>query len=746
MAKGKKILKKVSKIASFSNKEGHVWQFSRIGGVNRVNLETGQDLVALEQLDQKLWTALSCPIQGLEIDIKTLELIDSDNDGKIRVPEILQAVKWITSVINNPDDLIKESTLFPLSAINTQTEEGENLLAAAKQILSNIGKPDAKELTVEETSDREKIFADTAFNGDGVITVNSTSDVNLQQVIKEIIEYEGSTVDLSGVEGVTSEQIGSFYTYCQEYSDWYAKAESNKEKILPYGDTSDEAYKAMLAIQPKMEDYFLRCRMAEFDEESIKLLNSLNTQYEELSKKNLNACLEEIADFPLTKINPKQILSLKKGINPVWKETLEQFNQLVVYKNNPNKEHLTEEEWKAYVALFNDYKEWLSEKAGEKVEKLELTYIRELLSNQSKENLLSLVEQDLSLETNTKHILLVDKLTRYYRDIYVLLKNYVTFSDFYSSTRKAIFQNGCLYVEQRRCDLCIKVNDMSKHNQLAKKSAICLIYCDCVSKTKNEKITIAAALTDGDFDDIEEGRNALFYDREGNDWDATIVKVIDNPISIKQAFWMPYRKVSRFITKQTEKFATSKEETIETAAQNKIEAVNEKADDAIVLASESQDAAKQIPQPKTPPPPFDIGKFVGIFAALSLAIGAIGTVLVSIFSSFFGLKWWQMPLAIIGVVLSISGPSMILAWLKLRKRNLAPLLDANGWAINARATINIVFGKTLTHLAKLPENSKLNLVDPFAKKKNPTIPIVIALIVAATIVGYLLWYFKIFTF
>ena len=76
MAKGKKILKKVSKIASFSNKEGHVWQFSRIGGVNRVNLETGQDLVALEQLDQKLWTALSCPIQGLEIDIKTLELID----------------------------------------------------------------------------------------------------------------------------------------------------------------------------------------------------------------------------------------------------------------------------------------------------------------------------------------------------------------------------------------------------------------------------------------------------------------------------------------------------------------------------------------------------------------------------------------------------------------------------------------------------------------------------------------------
>ena len=61
---------------------------------------------------------------------------------------------------------------------------------------------------------------------------------------------------------------------------------------------------------------------------------------------------------------------------------------------------------------------------------------------------------------------------------------------------------------------------------------------------------------------------------------------------------------------------------------------------------------------------------------------------------------------------------MILAWLKLRKRNLAPLLDANGWAINAQATINIAFGNTLTHLATLPENSRLNLIDPFAKRKK----------------------------
>jgi hypothetical protein len=52
----------------------HIWRFATIGGVKRVNLDSGADLLALETLDQKLWTALSCPVNGLEIDPQTLQL------------------------------------------------------------------------------------------------------------------------------------------------------------------------------------------------------------------------------------------------------------------------------------------------------------------------------------------------------------------------------------------------------------------------------------------------------------------------------------------------------------------------------------------------------------------------------------------------------------------------------------------------------------------------------------------------
>ncbi len=81
----------------------HTWKFFRAGGFDQVRLDSGADLAALDQLDQKLWVALACPATGLEFDSKTLEFIDTDKDGRIRVPEFLAAVKWACSCLKSPD-------------------------------------------------------------------------------------------------------------------------------------------------------------------------------------------------------------------------------------------------------------------------------------------------------------------------------------------------------------------------------------------------------------------------------------------------------------------------------------------------------------------------------------------------------------------------------------------------------------------------------------------------------------------
>jgi hypothetical protein len=199
------------------------------------------------------------------------------------------------------------------------------------------------------------------------------------------------------------------------------------------------------------------------------------------------------------------------------------------------------------------------------------------------------------------------------------------------------------------------------------------------------------------------GRNGVFYDRAGRDWKASVVKVVEQPVSIRQAFWSPYRRLARFV---------------ETSCRNSPPR-------ATRMSRRRPRPGSARPQPvrvgQTPAATqaFDIAKFAGIFAAIGLAVGAIGTALAAVVTGLFSLPFWQIPLVLLGVMLLISGPSMLHGYLTLRRRNLGPLLDANGWAVNVRARINVPFGAALTGLAKLPPGSSRSLSDPYAEKKRP---------------------------
>ncbi|HEX9105299.1 MAG TPA: hypothetical protein VF997_23980, partial [Polyangia bacterium] len=139
------------------------------------------------------------------------------------------------------------------------------------------------------------------------------------------------------------------------------------------------------------------------------------------------------------------------------------------------------------------------------------------------------------------------------------------------------------------------------------------------------------------------------------------------------------------------------------------------------------------PAAKTPEPSkIDIGTV----AAIGVAVGGIGAMVTGVMSTFFGLGMW-MPLGLLALMLLISGPAVLLAYLKLRQRNLGPLLDANGWAINGRARINVPFGGALTDVASLPKGAERSMKDPYAEKHQPWRLYMFLLLLAA--VG-LAWY------
>ena len=526
-----------------------------MGGVTRVKIQSGEDIRHLGELDEKLWTVLSCPTTGLEIDSESLRLMDADGDGKLRVKEVQQAAAWLCSVLRDPEVLLAGKDEVLIADI---ADEGMRTVAEAVA----KGNPQVSLADVEA----------------------AIAGVSIEAVVAPEAPY-------------AADVMAAYKAKKDEYAAYF-----EQEKLAKLG----LAVIAADAVKPGMEQ-------AAFEE-----MGKAIADYE--------AAVAAAADA-----NAKALSAAQAQYQP----------------------------------------------------------LRKLLM-----------------------------LTR---DFYRLLRNFVTFEDFYRKDIQAVFQAGTLVIDQRACQLCLRVSDMGKQNAQAGASGMYLVYCDCESKKLGQKMQIVAAMTVGDIRNLTVGKNALFYDNQGNDWDAVVTKIIDNPISISQAFWSPYRKFGAWVTDLINKSAAEKDSK-----------------GFADLTAKVQEGAKNTPAAGEKPKvqAFDIAKFAGIFAAIGMAVGYIGAFFTSVVGGFAALKWWQDILAVLGILLVISGPSMFLAWTKLRKRNLAPVLNANGWAINADVMVSVVFGNTLTTQAQFP---LLQLVDPSVKKKMPCWAKWLISVVAAAILAAGVW-------
>ncbi|VCU69124.1 hypothetical protein PIGHUM_01184 [Pigmentiphaga humi] len=685
----------------------HTWQFFRAGGVDQVSIRSGEDICKLGQLDQKLWVALACPTRGIEFDPRTLDLIDSDHDGRIRPPELLAACRWACERLRDPGQLLRGGDTLSLDAIADNTEEGRLLIEEAGRILQLLDKQETR-ISLADVADRSRLLAAMRFNGDGIVTPATAEDDAARAAIQRIIDTHGSQADLSGEPGIDRARTEAFFTEARAIREWRDRV-AGDPSIVPLGDATVDAVQAANAVQAKIDDFFARCRLAAYDPLAAPALNPTAEEYRQLYGEALTLGSDRIAHLPLAAVAPGRSLPLRSGLNPAWAQAMDTFRAQAAEPLLGAADALSEDDWRRLQAKLGPARDWLAAKPATKLDALAVTDVAALLDNGSEAAVLALLDADQQIEPHTARMADLEKLLRFQRDLAHLLDNFVSFKDFYRR-EGAIFQAGRLYLDARSCDLTVRVDDAGKHAALAGLAKAYLVYCDCTREGR--KMTIVAAMTAGDVDFLFVGRNGVFYDRQGNDWDATIVKIIENPTSIGQAFFAPYKKFVRMIEEQVAKRAAASD----TAAQGKLSA----------LATNVATADQADPAAAAKPNPAKVD--VGTVAAIGVALGSISTVLVALFGKFVDLGWW-IPLAILGLVLAISGPSMLIAWLKLRQRSLGPILDASGWAINGRMKINVQLGGSLSRVARIPQDAKRNLRDPYADRHGKAWTVGIALVV-----------------
>ncbi len=716
------------------------WKFQRLGGLDQVTLRSAEELRRLRDLDPKLWTALSCPSSGLEFDQRTLDLLDGDRDGRIRIPEVLAAVEWLCECLSNPEDIVSPGEAMPLAAVNRETEKGRRLSASARAILDNLGKQDADALTQADVTLAAATAAQNLYNGDGIVPPAEGIDPEVRRFISDALAVMGGVVDAGGQPGIDKTVAAAFTESLHRWQDW---KNSVAGATRPLGENSAEAWDLLRELTVKIDDYFMRCELAAFAPQVSEALNKPEAATEclappaEAGRHGL-LDLALLADLPLARVEADRPLSLDSGLNPAWRGKITRLLTLIEpLLASPGV--LSRDDWKEVEKRFAPYAEAAAKKPGtvavevavppsSDIDRLGDERVAEILSGNIVERFNETADKDAAVPAASGDIAEVERLVLYYLHLHRLLMNFVSFYDFYALQRKAMFQAGALYLDGRCCRLCLPVSDVEKHAKLASFSHLCLIYCQCRrtekkgAEEKEDVMHIAAAMTAGNADMLMEGRNGVYVDSMGGDWDATVVKIVTNPISLWQSLWEPYLRFGRMVSEQIGKFASSKHAEIMDSASKKIQTAQQ-----TVAAP-----------PSAPAQPFDIGRSVGIFAAIGLALGAIGTAVASIANALFALSWWQFPLILVGLFTLISGPSFVLAWLKLRKRTLGPVLDASGWAVNSMVPINFTLGNALTTTAHLPGNAVRNYTDPLRRNRHwPVIVLLAALLLGAA--GGWLW-------
>ena len=499
--------------------KNHRWNWFRAGRMAQVRFENGEDIAQLESLDRKHWLAISMPVKNVRFDMRTLELMDTDGDGRIRTPEVLAAIEFLKSRNVDLDDLFSPSD-----------------------------------------DDRRRL-----------------EDVLSRQ--SDLAKVEPSDEDRQAV------------------AEWEKKGESDEVSFL--GSETAAADAALAAVEDVVDNFFT-----------------------------------PPDDMPLVTEAPDVELPLETNINPKYQDAFAEFREKCVGPVLGKVATLDRMGWKKIKAAFAPYREW----AG------------------SKPVVNAGVKSQLEDE---------ERVLRYKLNLLEFLENYVNMRHLYASGDKAIFQCGTLRIDAKELTLCFDVESEGAHSALAGKSNCCVIYLKLTRPSEGASRTICAVVTAGAVAQLYAGRNGVFYDRDGKDWEACVTKVVESQVSLMEAFWAPWRKVGEGVRSMVGKFLGDKQQS----AQKTL-------DSGAAMASS--------------------------VAAIGIGLGMVGAAAATLMSVVASLNAAQLAISLPALVLVVSLPSVALTYFKLRRRDLGAILNACGWAVNRPMYFSMRRARSFTVCARNP--------------------------------------------
>jgi len=253
---------------------------------------------------------------------------------------------------------------------------------------------------------------------------------------------------------------------------------------------------------------------------------------------------------------------------------------------------------------------------------------------------------------------------------------------------------GTVVIDGRRLEFSMKVVDRVTHKKVAAEGRLFVAYT-AISEREGGPVLfeIAAPVTRGERGRLNIGKRGVFYHLDGRILDAQIVDILEFPISILEAIKAPFIRTAAFVSKKIEDFAASKAAGAETAVLSGVQS-------APAVATKPNEPKKADPAMVT-----------AVLAGGGFAIAGISGLFAAVMSSLNQAGFYTVILWICSLVSILILFSAFLSWLKLRLRDLGPVFEASGWAINPRMRVNGRLARIFNRNPGLPPGHGKDLIN-----------------------------------
>ncbi|MDX1682013.1 MAG: hypothetical protein R3336_02730 [Phycisphaeraceae bacterium] len=712
----------------------HTARFARYGRVYHLKVETADDLRRTLILDEALWIATGAPTDTIHGDAALLDHLDQDDDHRVLVDELRVAIEWTLDCLTDASGLEARSETLQLDAIDTSHNDGRAIHNAARKIVDRRPDDDA---SVDLTEVRRVIeqVKNQPVSEAGVILPEAADEDDLADFLRDVIATLGGAEHPSGRFGVDEDRLTRFFDAARGYLDWQAAGESDDEDdegIRCLGDETGAAWDAITAVQEKIESFFAQGRAITIDPAAA---NRLPPSAEDLAATDFDdpdAVDQLLARAPIAEPGADRPLPLETGVNPVYRDAVRRLRRLAVEPIlGADISELTREQWEHLLSTFEGYRRWQEHRVGEEVARLGPSRLETLLNGDYFDRARELLAASRETAFVLDNLRLTEKLILHQAHLMRLANNFVSFPELYDPPRRAMCEMGSLIMDGRRFNLAVRVTDRNAHMAIAKQSNMFVLYVELRRKREDRTMEVAVPVTAGGKGNLDNGKRGVFVDVDGHMWDARVVGVIENPISLREAIVAPFKRLAAVLTGKIEKMTGSAEKKLDAAGTSALTEVTPPADAAATGTPAAGPSASPADQAATAQR--GVG---GMLVGGSIAVAALGSSAAYVGRMLLQLPWYSLVGGLLAAVLAVIVPMVIIGFLKLRRRDLSGILEGSGWSINARMRLTFAQARVFTQRPDYPGGS-MGL--PRRRLRRVVTLVVVSAILAAAVAAWIWW-------